>query len=110
MCIRDSDIWAEWRKGRAVITQLRRGFSAEQAGLKVGMEIVSINGLPIQEAVARRLPQPLKRINNDVRDWALRAVLAGTHDQIRVIEAKNQRDAAAVYRLDLPAHTTVDTY
>src|SRR5207253_7494945 len=54
------DLWAEWRQGRAVITQLRHGFSAEQAGLKVGMEIVSINGSPVEEAVARRLPQSLK--------------------------------------------------
>src|SRR2546423_1544387 len=32
------DLWGEWRKGRAVITQLRRGFSAEQVGLRVGMK------------------------------------------------------------------------
>jgi len=104
------DLWAEWIQGRAVVTQLRSGFSAEQAGLKVGMEIVSINGLPIKEAVAHRLPHSLKRINKDVRNWALRAVLAGTHDQLRVIEARNQRGVVAVYRLDLPAQTTVDHY
>ena len=49
------DLWAEWRQGRAVITQLRHGFSAEQAGLKVGMEIVSINGSPVEEAVAKSM-------------------------------------------------------
>jgi len=38
------DVWAERKNGKAIITQLRRGFSAEQAGLEVGMEIVSING------------------------------------------------------------------
>jgi predicted metalloprotease with PDZ domain len=37
------DVWAEWKNGKAIITQLRRGFNAEQAGLEVGMEIVSIN-------------------------------------------------------------------
>src|SRR6266550_5978200 len=51
------DLWAEWRKGRAVITQVRSGFSAEQAGLKVGMEIISIDGLPVRQAVASRLPK-----------------------------------------------------
>jgi len=30
------DVWAEWKNGKAIITQLRRGFSAEQAGLEVG--------------------------------------------------------------------------
>src|SRR5205085_2715812 len=104
------DLWAEWRKGRAVITQLRSGFSAEQAGLRVGMEIISINGLPIEEAVARRLPKSLKTINLHARNWALRAVLAGTHDRPRIITAKNRNGAVAVYRLDLPTQTTVDNY
>jgi C-terminal processing protease CtpA/Prc len=103
------DLWAEWRNGRAVITQLRSGFSAEQAGLKVGMEIISINGLPVEEAVARRLPKSLKVIDLNARNWALRAVLAGTHDRPRIIAAKS-RNRVAVYRLDLPAQTTVDNY
>lgn len=104
------DVWAEWIKGRAIITQLRSGFSAEQAGLKVGMEVISVNGLPIREAVAHRLPRSLKAINNDVRNWALRVVLAGTHDQPRVIQAKNQNGVVTFYRLDLPTQTTADNY
>lgn len=104
------DMWAEWSRGRAVITQLRSGFSAEQSGLKVGMEIVAVNGVPIEEAIRHRLPKSLKTINDDARNWALRAVLAGTHDKPRIITARNQNGAAAVHRLDLPAHTTVDKY
>ena len=104
------DLWAEWRNGRAVITQLRSGFSAEQAGLKVGMEIISINGLPVKEAVARRLPKSLNAINLNARNWALRAVLAGTHDRPRTIAAKSRNRVASVYRLDLPTQTTVDNY
>ena len=104
------DVWTEWRNGRAVITQLRKGFSAEQAGLRVGMEIVSINGVPVERASAQRLPKSLKAISVEARNWALRAVFAGTHDQPRIIVAKNQRGAAAAYRLDLPTHTTGDNY
>ena len=104
------DVWTEWRNGRAVITQLRKGFSAEQAGLRVGMEIVSINGVPVERASAQRLPKSLKAISVEARNWALRAVFAGTHDQPRIIVAKNQRGAAAAYRLDLPTHTTADNY
>ncbi|PYS75516.1 MAG: hypothetical protein DMF66_19510, partial [Acidobacteria bacterium] len=74
------------------------------------MEIVSINGLSIKEAVALRLPKSLKVINDDARNWALRAVLAGTHDQPRTVEAKNRNGAVAVYKLDLPTQTTVDNY
>ncbi len=104
------DLWAEWHKGRAVITQLRSGFSAEQAGLKVGMQIVSVNGVPIEEAVARRLPKSLKAIDREVRDWALRAVLAGTHDRQRIIAAKKSNGVTALYKLDLLTQTTVDHY
>lgn len=104
------DLWAEWHEGRAIITQLRSGFSAEQAGLKVGLEIVSVNGMPITEAVRLRLPKALKAVNPDVRNWALRAVLAGTHDQARTIAAKNRGGRVTVYRLDLPTQTTVDNY
>ncbi|MDQ3907783.1 MAG: S41 family peptidase [Acidobacteriota bacterium] len=104
------DVWAEWRAGRAVVTQLRRGFSAEQAGLRVRMEIVSVNGVPVAEAAARRLPKSLRRADEDSRNWALRAVLAGTHDLPRTIVAKRPRGPATVYRLDLPTHTTVDAY
>ena len=104
------DLWAEWTNGSALITEIRTGFSAEQAGIRVGMEIVSINGLPIKAAVAQRLPKSLKTVSEDARNWALRAVLAGTHDKPRIIEARNQRGVKAVYRLDLPTHTTVDRY
>jgi C-terminal processing protease CtpA/Prc len=104
------DLWAEWIKGQAIITQLRSGFSTEQAGLRVGMEILSINEVPIKEAIALRLPKSLKAINKDVRNWALRAVLAGTHDQPRIVKAKNQNGEVAVYHLDLAIQTTVDAY
>jgi C-terminal processing protease CtpA/Prc len=104
------DVWAEWRGERAVVTQLRRGFSAEQAGLRVRMEIVSVNGVPVAEAVARRLPKSLRRVDEAARDWALRAVLAGTHDQPRTVVARGARGPATVYRLDLPTHTTVDGF
>lgn len=104
------DVWAEWIEGRAVITQLRNGFSAEQAGLKVGMEIISINGAPIKQAASLRLPRALKVVNTDARHWALRSVLAGTHDRARTIVAKNKRGVASVFQLDQPTHTTVDHY
>jgi C-terminal processing protease CtpA/Prc len=104
------DLWAEWIQGHAIITQLRAGFSAEQSGLKAGMEIVSINGVPAEDAVRLHLPRSLRMIDNDARNWALLAVLAGTHQQQRTIEARDRRGITAMYRLDLPAQTTVDRY
>jgi carboxyl-terminal processing protease len=102
------DLWAEWKDGRAVVTQLRQGFSAEQAGLRVGMEITSVGGVPVEKAINSRLGVSLKVVNEAARSWALRALLAGTRDVRRVIEARDANGVKTVFQLDLPAHTTVD--
>lgn len=104
------DVWAEWRGGRAIITQLRKGFSAEQAGLRVGMEITAVNGVPVEKAVGGRLGVCLRTVNDAAKGWALRALLAGARDTRRVIEVRNRDGAKTVFRLDLPGHTTVDNY
>jgi C-terminal processing protease CtpA/Prc len=104
------DVWAEWRGGKAVITQLRKGFSAEQAGLRAGMEITSVNGVHVEKAVRGRLGVSLRTVDDDAKSWALRALLAGTRDTRRVIEARNEKGVTAVFKLDLPEHTTVDNY
>lgn len=104
------DVWAEWVGGRAVITQLRAGFSAEQAGLRVGMEILNIDGAPAAEAVGRRLGVALRKDSEAARGWALRALLAGTRDARRVVKARGAGGAEATFELDLPGHRTVDNY
>jgi carboxyl-terminal processing protease len=104
------DVWAEWKNGKAVITQLRKGFSAEQSGLKVGMEIVSVNGLPVETAVSRRQGLALRRVTEATKSWALRTLLAGTRETGRVLEAKSANGVRTTFRLDLPAHRTVDNY
>jgi len=104
------DVWAEWKNGKAIITQLRRGFSAEQAGLEVGMEIVSINGVSVETAISNRLGVTFRIVNEAARSWALRALLAGSRDTRRVIEAENANGVRVTFQLDLPAHKTVDNY
>jgi C-terminal processing protease CtpA/Prc len=104
------DVWAEWEKGKAVVTQLREGFSAERAGLRVRMEIVSINGVPVETAIRNRLGVSLKKVDDAARSWALRALLAGTHDTKRVIEAKSIGGVKTTFRLDLPSRTAAGNY
>jgi carboxyl-terminal processing protease len=75
-----TDLWAEHRDGRAVITAVRSGSEAERVGLRAGMEIGSIGGKPVREAVRSRLPVTLREADPAAEDWALRAALAGRHD------------------------------
>jgi C-terminal processing protease CtpA/Prc len=76
----------------------------------VGMEVTSVNGVGIDEAVRDRLGVSLRSADADARGWALRALLAGTHDTRRVVEAKSGNGFKAVFRLDLPGQTTADNY
>jgi len=82
------DVWAEWREGQAIITQLRPDAAAGRAGLRAGMQVISVNGVAIDKAVAARLGRCLRRPEPRARDWALLAVLAGQHDTPRDIEVR----------------------
>jgi C-terminal processing protease CtpA/Prc len=79
------DVWAEWRDGHAIVTQLRPGGGAASAGLRPGMEVLAVNDVPIAEAVAGRRGRCMTRFDAARDDWALLAVLAGTHDTPRAI-------------------------
>jgi carboxyl-terminal processing protease len=72
-----TDVWAEHRDGRPLITAVRAGSQAERAGVREGMEVVSIDGRPAREAVAARRPTSLRAPDPLADDWALRAELAG---------------------------------
>jgi hypothetical protein len=76
-----ADIWAAWNTDRAMITQVRHGSNAERAGLKAGMEIISIDGVGVNAAVEARIGRSVSAHELAARDWALRAQLAGRHQR-----------------------------
>ena len=81
-----TDLWAEYRDGRPLISAVRAGSAAERAGIQPGWEITAIDGRPAQEAVQARRPNVLPANDPVARDWALRAALAGHHDRPLAIE------------------------
>jgi carboxyl-terminal processing protease len=106
------DLWAEWRDGAAIITQLRPGSRAERAGLRAGMELLAINGLPTADAVEARLGHCLREHDAEVRGWGLLAVLAGSRDVSRVLVVREdpgsrefRPDELPELAVDVPAVT-----
>lgn len=74
-----TDTWAEFVKGKPTIIELRKSFGTEACGVLPGMEIVSVNDVPVEEAIKPLLPKSLKSIDTESKNFALRLLLAGDH-------------------------------
>jgi C-terminal processing protease CtpA/Prc len=95
-----TDLWAEWQGGMAIITQVRDRSDAQRAGIRSGATVISIDGVPIGDAVEARLGRSYAHSNAAARDWALRSVLAGRHNTLRLLAL---RDGATMRTVELPA-------
>lgn len=101
-----ADLWAEWQNGRATITQIRDGSDAARVGIKLYSQVISINGVPINDAVEARLGRSYPHAVDAARDWALRAVLAGNHNTPRVLAIQ---EGEALRMIELPATNRLST-
>lgn len=103
------DIWAEWVNDKPVISEVRKGFSAEKAGVRNGMEILSINGIPVEQAVNNRIGKCINNIETEVKNYALRKLLAGTYLTQRVIVVKENEKTITI-NLDQANGNLTDFY
>lgn len=74
-----ADVWAEYINGKPVITEVRMNTGAERSGIKAGMEIIGINGKPVNEAVEEWRLKALKKNDTEADAFTLRLLLAGDH-------------------------------
>ncbi|MDO3645119.1 S41 family peptidase [Mucilaginibacter sp. L3T2-6] len=80
-----ADMWADYLNGKPVIREVRKGFGAEKAGVKAGMQVIAVNDVPVEEAVK---PFMGHNTSNEAKSFALRLVLAGDHFTKRKITLK----------------------
>jgi len=80
-----TDVWAEYINDQPVITELRKGFGAQKAGIIAGMEVISVNGIPVEQAI---LPFLGHVKNSASKSFALRLSLAGDHVTPRKLTLK----------------------
>ncbi|HVV81982.1 MAG TPA: S41 family peptidase [Kofleriaceae bacterium] len=98
-----ADLWGEVTPdGFAKLTAVRRGAAADRAGLRAGMIVTRLGGVPADEAIARRRPSVLGGADREAASWAFRVLLAGTHDGVRTLTACTSARACADYTLDAP--------
>jgi membrane-associated protease RseP (regulator of RpoE activity) len=104
------DFWAEWRGAEAVITAVRPGYSAEQAGVRPGMRLLAINGVSIDSAAEARLGiAVLRPATVAARQWALLSASAGRHSTPRTLRVRDLSGQVRELALDQPGHHVVDT-
>jgi carboxyl-terminal processing protease len=103
-----ADLWAEWRNGKAIVTAVRSGFAAEQAGIHPGLSVLAINGVAIDDATSARLGAALMKSSEEARQWAVNSALAGRHDTPRVLRVAASDGKVSDVVVDAPGRHEVD--
>jgi len=83
-----ADIWAEYINGKAIVTEIRKNYGADAVGIFAGMEVVSVNDIPVQIAMEPFMSNSVSASDNEAKGYALRLLLAGNHIQPRKIALK----------------------
>jgi len=92
-----TDIWAEYINGKPIITELRKDFGAEKAGIRAGMEVVAVNDIPVEDAIQAFYPTRLRKEDMEAKNYALRLLLAGNHTDARKIRTRQGKEEQDYY-------------
>lgn len=79
------DLFVKKQNGKFIITDLRKGYGADLSGLKIGDEIVLFDKKPISEQVEKFLPKYTAIHTEEMYQYALNMLFAGTHNTKREI-------------------------
>ena len=79
------DIFIKKQNDKYIITDIRKDFGADQCGLKIGDVIALFNNKSISEQVEKFLPKYTAIHTQEMYQYALNMLFAGTHDTKRII-------------------------
>ena len=96
----ETDVWAAWQGGAAVVEAVRTYGEADVAGLRPGHVVTRISGVAVERAV-RDLLRGAAAASPAARDWALRHALAGPTAGALRLEVREPRGAR---RIDIERH------
>ena len=80
-----SDIFVQRKDHAYFIMDIRKNYPSELCGLKPGLQVIKFNGIKIDSLIGNFLPKYTKVYNDDMYEYALNMMFAGTHDKKRVI-------------------------
>jgi hypothetical protein len=76
-----SQISGAWRDGKAMIVAVRDDSPAKAAGVRAGMQVLAVDGEPVEKAAAALEPKLLSAPDPVAREWALQLALAGHRER-----------------------------
>lgn len=76
-----SSFLAEWQGSSAIIYGVSPSVAREATAIRVGSEILEVNGKPIEKAVSERLEHHLDQTSPFAKHWALNSVISGRRDR-----------------------------
>ena len=91
----ETDIWAAWRDGAAIVTAVRAFSEADVAGLHPGHVVTHVEGIPVERLVRERL-RTLRASGAEAMDWALRHLLAGPRHGAMRLTVQGARGPATI--------------
>jgi carboxyl-terminal processing protease len=100
----DAHVWTEWRAGALVVSELRRRSRplTQEASLREGMAIVTIDGIPTEQAL--KPPPSVPDRAEAMKGFAGRVALAGTRDKLTTVTARD--DAGRTVEVVIPGAST----
>jgi carboxyl-terminal processing protease len=91
----DQDMFVQKQNDEYYIVDLRKGFGAEISGLKIGDAILFFNGKPVAEQVDKFLPKYTTQYTDEMYQYAINMLFAGTHNIKRQITVRRNGNLLA---------------
>lgn len=95
------DLLAERRGGDVCIAEIKEGSSAQNAGLRLGERVLSVDDAPIAQTVAACTPACLTRADSAADWYAINSAIAGKRGMARTIVVRGADGATRTVPLPL---------
>lgn len=93
-----ADLWVVYKAGRYLITDVRTASPAAEAGLNPGLELMTVGGEAVEDAVSGLCGGPFT--TDEGRSFAARVLAAGPRDRPRALTVRG--DDGQVREVELP--------
>lgn len=82
----DLDAYIRIKNKKYYISDIRQGYAIEDADIRIGDQLISVNGIEIIEEINWNLPVGIDKPNDEVKEHFANLIFAGRHNKPRKIK------------------------